>query len=337
VGVAGELYLGGAGLAHGYWKLPELTAEHFIFDVQGCTSVAEDRSPRATDVQGRATAKGTTSVAEDRSPRAIHPFDPADGARLYRTGDQVRYRSDGTIEFLGRCDQQVKVRGFRIELGEIEVLLSAHPAVQECLALVRQDRPGEKQLVAYWTPRPGKKPGNAPSSAELRAYLANKLPDYMVPAAFVPLERLPLTPNGKPDRAALPAPFQDTASRVPVAAPHGPLEQVIAGLYAQVLGHEQIDREESFFALGGHSLLAMQVLARLREALGVSVPVRTLFEAPTVSALSAWLTATAPDPARLAARARLYNDVAQLSPEAVQVQLAQRRVGRGARGDSKLG
>jgi amino acid adenylation domain-containing protein len=287
VGVAGELYIGGAGVGRGYLNRPELSAQRFILD------------PHQS------------------------------GARLYQTGDRVRRRADGTLEYLGRLDGQVKLRGYRIELGELEAILQTHPGVQAAAVNVREDIPGDARLVAYIVARDS----NSPDEASLRTHLSAHLPDYLLPSAYVTLTQLPLTRHGKLDRNALPAPPVEAVTPASGAAPEGPVEQVVAKLYAQVLGRGQLDRHSSFFALGGHSLLAIQVLARLREALGVNVPVRTLFEVPTVSALSARLTATAPDPARLAARARLYTDVAQLSPEAVRAQLARRRVGRQAGGE----
>ncbi|WP_433931226.1 amino acid adenylation domain-containing protein [Sorangium cellulosum] len=205
------------------------------------------------------------------------PFSREPGKRLYRTGDLGRTRDDGAIEFAGRRDHQVKIRGFRIELGEIEARLVEHPAVQEAAVLAREDRPGAKRLVAYVTA-----PDPAPSAEELRAWLAARVPGYMVPPAFVALAALPRTANGKVDRRALPAPEAgDGLAHVP---PRTETEERLAAIWAEVLGVERPSVEDSFFDLGGHSLLLTQVFARVRRAFDVEVPLRTLFETPTVAA-----------------------------------------------------
>ena len=242
-GVPGELYIGGVGVARGYLNRPGLTAEKFLPD----------------------------------------PFGAEPGARLYRTGDRVRWRTGGELEFLGRIDHQVKVRGFRIELGEIESALSGHPAVREAVVLVRDEAATGQQLVAYLVPtRP-----EGVSLPELRAHLQSKLPAYMMPNAFVTLDSLPLTPNGKLDRKALPAPGAATpASMARAAEARVPGEELIAALWCQVLGVDSVGRDESFFELGGHSLLAMQVVSRLRELFGVEIELRQLFASPTVAGLA---------------------------------------------------
>ncbi len=240
VGVSGELYVGGAGLARGYLNRPELTAERFITD----------------------------------------PFVNEAWARLYKTGDLGRWREDGSIEFLGRNDFQVKVRGFRIELGEIEARLAEHPAVRETAVLAREDGAGGKRLVAYYT-------GDADVTVDsLRAHLAETLPEYMVPAAFVQLEALPLTPNGKLDRKALPAPEGDAYGAREYEAPQGETEQTLAGIWAELLKVDQIGRHDNFFELGGHSLLAVTLIARMRQ-IGLNIDVRALFTAPTLAGLAA--------------------------------------------------
>ncbi|HEY2737049.1 MAG TPA: condensation domain-containing protein, partial [Thermoanaerobaculia bacterium] len=190
------------------------------------------------------------------------------------------YGIDGNLEFQGRLDQQVKVRGYRIELGEIEVALARHPGVREAVVLVRQDKPGDQRLVAYVVP--AAEP--APSAAELREALRQVLPEYMVPAAFVSLAALPVTANGKLDRQALPAPARGEAASF--VAPRTEVERVLAAMFAEVLGVERVGVEESFFDLGGHSLLATQVIARLRRACGIDIPLRNLFEHPTVAGLA---------------------------------------------------
>ncbi|HEY0605354.1 MAG TPA: amino acid adenylation domain-containing protein, partial [Herpetosiphonaceae bacterium] len=220
------------------------------------------------------------------------PFE--DGQLMVRTGDLGRWRPDGTVEILGRSDQQVKLRGFRIELGEIEAALARHPAVRETAVLVREDTPGDQRLVAYVVENLGddaggsKSPGGHPVLASaLRVFLGQQLPNYMVPGAFVLLEQLPRTPNGKLNRNALPAPdLLHSPSDHNLGLPRTPAEELIAGIWASVLGLERVSIHDNFFALGGHSLLATQVVTRLRETFQVDLPLRSLFETPTVSGLA---------------------------------------------------
>ncbi|MEI2581295.1 amino acid adenylation domain-containing protein [Scytonema sp. PRP1] len=248
IGEVGEIYVRTPYLASGYVGSDELTQERFI----------------------------------------INPFTNIASDRLYKTGDLGRYLPDGNIQFLGRIDQQVKIRGFRIELGEIEATLAQHPAVQETVAIAREDVPGDKWLMAYIVVKPEQV---APSSSELRGFLKEQLPDYMVPRAFVFLEALPLTPNGKVDRRALPAAdtshFNDTNSYVP---PRNPTQEVLAAIWAQVLGLEQVGIYDNFFELGGHSLLAIQVMSRIRQALGVEISLQLLFERATIAQLANAIT-----------------------------------------------
>ncbi len=212
------------------------------------------------------------------------PF-AGEGARLYRTGDRARWRTDGVLEYLGRLDHQVKVRGFRIELGEVEVVLRRHPGVRDCAVLVREDNPGDPRLVAYVA-------GDAEQD-EFRAHLRRSLPEYMVPSAFVPVDALPLTPNGKLDRRALPAPeYVDVRERY--VAPRTDAETAMAAIWAEVLGREQVGVHDNFFALGGHSLLAMRIISRVRAELGVELAVRVLFESPTVAGAAEQVEALAP-------------------------------------------
>ncbi|HVG43810.1 MAG TPA: amino acid adenylation domain-containing protein, partial [Longimicrobium sp.] len=248
LGETGELYLGGDGLARGYLGRPGMTAERFVPDFLG----------------------------------------GAPGARLYRTGDRVRRREGGALEFLARADQQAKVRGFRIEPGEVEAALREHPDVRDCTVAVRGDG-GEKRLVAWVVPSNG----SPPSAATLRDALGRRLPDYMVPTAFVALDAIPLTPNGKVDRAALPAPEAPDADDS--AAPRTTAEELLAGIWGAVLGVERVGIDDDFFLLGGHSLLATQVVSRIRQAFGAEVPLRAVFEAPTVRRLAARVEALRAD------------------------------------------
>ncbi|MFZ5918978.1 MAG: amino acid adenylation domain-containing protein [Chloroflexota bacterium] len=248
VGVPGELHIGGVGVGRGYLNRPDLTAERFIAD------------PFSFPASGG----GREGVA-----------------RLYKTGDLARYRADGTIEFLGRMDHQVKVRGFRIELGEIEAVLSAHPAVQQAAVLAREDDGGGKQLAAYVVLRQPE-----PSTGELREYLRASLPDYMLPAVFVTLDEMPLTPSGKVDRRALPAPQSVHLTRMAYVAPRTPVEEGLADIFAQVVSLDRVGVHDSFFDLGGHSLRATQVISRVREVFQIDLPLRALFEWPTVAGLA---------------------------------------------------
>ncbi|HEX8319063.1 amino acid adenylation domain-containing protein [Longimicrobium sp.] len=240
VGVAGELYVGGAGVARGYLDRPAMTAERFVPD----------------------------------------PFGGGPGARLYRTGDRVRWMADGTLEYLGRLDVQVKVRGFRIELGEIEARLAVCPGVRDAVVLAREDAPGDPRLVAYCVA------GEGVDVESLRAHLAERLPSYMVPAAFVRLDAFPVTASGKVDRRKLPAPEGDAFATRGYEAPVGETEEALAGIWAEVLGLERVGRHDHFFELGGHSLLAVRVISRVRQVLGAEVGIADLFEKPVLSTLA---------------------------------------------------
>jgi natural product biosynthesis luciferase-like monooxygenase protein/amino acid adenylation domain-containing protein len=241
-GTPGDLFIGGVGVVRGYLNRPDLTADRFMPD----------------------------------------PFSSRRGARLYSTGDRARYLSDGNIEFLGRLDQQVKIRGFRIEPEEIENVLRSHPAVRDAVVVAREFIPGEKQLVAYLVPAEQSTPDI--DIADWRRYLKEKVPEYMLPASFVMLDALPLTPNGKIDRRALlempttlPSQFKEN-----YVAPRTAAEGVVAGMWEQTLGIEQVGVLDNFFELGGNSLSAMRIIVRLREIFQVDLPLRGLFEAPTV-------------------------------------------------------
>ena len=241
-GVVGELHIGGEGLARGYLNRPELTAEKFI----------------------------------------PHPFSTDPNARVYKTGDLARYRSDGTIECLGRIDHQVKVRGYRIELGEIESRIKEAEAVGNCVVVLREDRPGDQRLTAYYVPRDGQ----AVSVFEVRRHLQSKLPEYMVPQHYVELSSIPLTPNGKVDRKALPKPERDGATEQGYVAPRTETERKIAAVWQEVLDRERVGLQDDFFDLGGHSLLATQVMSRINRLFDVQMPLRRLFEARTVGGLA---------------------------------------------------
>jgi amino acid adenylation domain-containing protein/non-ribosomal peptide synthase protein (TIGR01720 family) len=219
------------------------------------------------------------------------PFSGEPGARLYRTGDLARWLPSGDLEFLGRLDHQVKVRGFRVEPAEVEAALARHPAVREAAVVAREDAPGERRLVAYLVPRPGHP---APAPDELRPLLQRSLPDYMLPAAFVPLEALPLTPNGKLDRAALPAPGPARPELAqPYAPPRSPAEEALAAIWAEVLGLERVGVRDNFFDLGGDSILAIRMVAGAARR-GLRLTVRSLFQHQTVAELAAVAGAGAP-------------------------------------------
>ena len=250
-------------------------------------------------IGGVGVARGYLNRPELTAEKFIeHPF--KNGARLYRTGDLARWRRDGSLEYLGRMDHQVKVRGFRIELGEIEAVLRTQKGVREAVVLAREETPGDKRLVAYVVASSGE----TPAIGELQRQLAEKLPPYMVPSAFVFLEALPLTPNGKVDRKALPAPKLDNLKAPEsIAPPRNAVEEQLRGMWKEVLHLDQIGVSDNFFDLGGHSLLAAQVVARIRDGFGIDLPLLAVFDAPTIAALAEgiqsgrWKTTLAPPPA----------------------------------------
>ncbi|MBC6431552.1 amino acid adenylation domain-containing protein [Nostoc sp. HG1] len=254
IGVPGELHIGGVGLARGYLNRPELTQEKFI----------------------------------------SNPFEELGGSKLYKTGDLARYLPNGNIEYLGRIDNQVKIRGFRIELGEIETVLSQNGDVQICCVIAREEIPGNKRLVAYVVPHPQatctERSRSTPTTSELRQFLSNKLPGYMVPAAFVMLESLPLTPNGKVDRRALPDPdlHQELSDYV---MPNTEVEKIIAGIWQKALEVEKVGVYNNFFELGGHSLLLVRINQQLQEKFGLELSIVDMFNYPTIHTLSQYLNA----------------------------------------------
>jgi amino acid adenylation domain-containing protein len=252
VGVAGELYIGGEGVAKGYLRRPELTAEKFVADPFG------------------------------------RPVDARPVARLYRTGDLVRYLPDGNVQYLGRTDFQVKIRGFRIELGEIESALTQHPAVQQAVVAAREDSPGDKRLVGYIVA----KPGSHLNITEARAHLKQSLPDYMLPAALVELESLPLTPNGKVDRKALPKPDFQPATSAAAVPPRDELEANLVKIWQEILKAESIGVTDNFFDLGGHSLMAVRLMEEIRKLIGVEIPLTALFQGATIEHLASIVRGT---------------------------------------------
>jgi acyl carrier protein len=264
-------------------------------------------------------AQGYLNQPEQTAERFVpDPFAGRADARMYRTGDQARYLPDGNVEFLGRLDQQVKIRGFRVEPAEVESVLGRHPGVRQAVVLARDDKAGGKSLVAYVVPAAGR----SAAADELRSFLAEQLPHYMVPSAFVALDALPLTANGKLDRQALPDPDQAPSVRTRFTGPRNPVEEALANVWVEVLGVERVGVHDDFFELGGHSLLATQVISRVRAELGVDLPLRTIFEAPTVAGLAEAVNELGGTPAAAADMDRMLADLEGLSEEEVQQLLA---------------
>ncbi|MBW4594951.1 MAG: amino acid adenylation domain-containing protein [Brasilonema angustatum HA4187-MV1] len=283
VGVPGELHIGGVGLAHGYLNRSELTQEKFIpnpFEQTGGESALREGFQRQIPLSGNPPSVLAPPQATALAQRDRRSYPK--GSRLYKTGDLARYLPDGNIEYLGRIDNQVKIRGFRIELGEIETVLSQHGDVQASVVIAREDPPSDKRLVAYIVPQTEA----VLTISELRQYLKAKLPEYMVPSAFVILEGLPLTPNGKVDRHALPRPDLHSELKDTYVAPRTPTEEILAQIWAQVLKVEQVGIYDNFFTLGGHSLLAMQLISRIRSIFQVELPLREFFATATVAELA---------------------------------------------------
>ena len=280
LGVAGELYIGGDGIAREYLSRPELTAEKFV----------------------------------------PHPYSTEPGARLYRTGDLVRILGDGNIDFLKRMDHQVKIRGFRVELGEIEAALDEYWAITESVVIDRNDLPGGTKLIAYIVPEEGVEP----TTAELHSFLKDKIPSYMIPSVFVTLTAIPLTPNGKVNRRELPVPdLTEDDSSENFVAPRTPLEETLAGIWRETLGVSQVGVESNFFDLGGHSLLATRVVSQIRERFGIELPLRVLFESPTIAGLAQHLESAQSKDTQLSRILSMLENVESISEEEVTALLAQ--------------
>ena len=271
-------------------------------------------------IGGDGLARGYIGRPELTAEKFVpHPYSRHLGARLYRTGDLVRYREDGNIEFLKRMDQQVKVRGFRVELGEIESTLNQYRAVMESIVVDRKDSSGDIRLIAYFVPEVGVEP----TSLELLTFLQEKLPSYMLPSAFMAIKEIPLTPNGKVDRRALPAPEQIEVSTAGFIAPRTEMEQLVAEIWCEILGITQVGADSNFFDLGGHSLLATRVMNRIRERCGVELPLRVLFEFPTVVSLAAKLDDARPKETELSRILDILVNMENISEEEVTTLLAQ--------------
>jgi acyl-CoA synthetase (AMP-forming)/AMP-acid ligase II/acyl carrier protein len=272
-------------------------------------------------IGGTCLAQGYLNRPELTAEKFVpDPFGAKPNERLYKTGDLARYLPDGNIEFLGRIDHQVKVRGYRIEPGEIESILAHHPGIKETAVMAREALPGDKRLVAYVVLNEK----SSIATNNLRDFLKEKLPDYMVPSVFVVLDTLPLTPNGKIDRKALPAP--DTGRLYPehaFVAPRTPIEEMLAGIWCEVLELSQVGIHDNFFELGGHSLVATQVISRLRKVFEVEIPLRTLFESPTVEKLALDLLQRECECKTVEQRTALFLKVTELSEDEVNTMLAE--------------
>jgi acyl carrier protein len=277
VGVAGELCIGGAGLAQGYWNQPEQTADRFI----------------------------------------PHPFSKEPGARLYRTGDLARFLPDGNIEFMGRIDHQVKIRGFRVEPAEIEAMVKQYPSVKQNVVLPYEDQSGEKRLAAYVV---AEKPIKA---EDLRAFLLQQLPEYMVPSAFLMLDSIPLTANGKVDMRALPsAEHGQSQAEREFISPRTPEEEKVVAIWTEVLKLDRISVNDNFFELGGHSLLATQIISRIRNVFRVQMPLHSFLETPTIAGLAEKISQCPPAESEEEEMARLLQELDGLSDEEAERLLA---------------
>ena len=281
VGVTGEVYIGGPGVARSYFNCPDLTAERFV----------------------------------------PNPFSVNAGARLYQTGDLARFLADGNIEYIGRNDFQVKIRGYRIELAEVELVLAQHPNVREAVVVATETNRGDKRLNAYVVLNERE----TAKAKQLKEFLQERLPEYMLPSSFVVLDALPLTATGKVDRNALPVAQAGIETKEIYIAPRTAFEQVLAGIFSEILSVERVGVNDSFFDLGGHSLLATQVLSRVREAFHLELPLRTLFKSPTVAGLAAAILEAEVDRERVERTAEMLLKLANLTDEEVDDLLATRK------------
>jgi acyl carrier protein len=280
-GVAGELYIGGDGIGRGYLSRPDLTGEKFLPD----------------------------------------PFSHSRGARMYRTGDMVKHRADGNLEFLGRSDNQLKIRGFRVELGEIEACLLRHPSIAEAIVVPVNQQTAAVQLVGYIVPAAGEAPEH------LKDFLRKTLPEYMIPSQFLLLDQLPLTPTGKVDRLGLPTPERTRQNlEQEFVPPRSPLEEQIAQIWGQVLQIPNPGIHDNFFELGGHSLMATQLISRLRSEFSIEIPVRVLFEEPTIARLSLKVVQSQAARASEEHIATLLGDLERLSEAEIETLLSGERL-----------
>ncbi|HNH81827.1 MAG TPA: phosphopantetheine-binding protein, partial [Acidobacteriota bacterium] len=255
-------------------------------------------------------------------PSAPSPMSSALSPRFYQTGDLVRWLADGNLEFLGRVDDQVKIRGYRVEPGEIEKVLATHPDIAEVIVLAKSDRQGNQQLIAYVVPRSGPVSVETAHHLEhqIQAFLHDRLPEFMIPSVFVVLERFPLTPNGKIDRTALPQ--AEAHAETTFVAPRNPVEAELAQLWAEVLGREQVGVHDTFFSLGGHSLLAAQIVFEIRERFQVDIPLRLIFERPTIADLALAILQLQAEKADAAEMETMLAELDQLSDDEVRLLLA---------------
>jgi amino acid adenylation domain-containing protein/non-ribosomal peptide synthase protein (TIGR01720 family) len=306
IGVPGELHIGGAGLARGYWQRPELTEEKFIPNPFNRSRRAALRLLSPTLQDATRTLKASRSVTREQESSTSTPFDnstrryanpqgkslsnqgaeeqkffPSPSPRIYKTGDLARFRADGNLEYLGRVDDQVKIRGFRIELGEIETVLRQHPDVFQAVVIAREDIPGQKRLVAYVVPHQSQ-----PTTDELRHFLKQKLPNYMIPSAFVLLKALLMTPNQKVDYRALPVPDLSRSAEDSFVAPQTSTEEKLAAIWSEILRLKQVGIHDNFFELGGDSILSIQVISRANQA-GIQIAPKQLFQYQTIADLAA--------------------------------------------------
>jgi acyl-CoA synthetase (AMP-forming)/AMP-acid ligase II/acyl carrier protein len=280
VGIVGELYVSGYGLARGYFQRQELTNEKFI----------------------------------------SNPFGQFPYHRLYKTGDLGRYLPDGNIEFLGRIDDVVKIRGYRVDLGELEAILSKHPQISQAVTTTHGENAKEKFLAAYFIPVVGQ----TVSTSELRKFLADQLPDYMIPSVFMPMESFPLSPNGKVNRKVLPVPTQHrpelNQNYIP---PQNPTQELLAEIWSEVLGIQRIGIDDNFFHLGGHSLKAIQLIGQIQKTYELDITIRHLFNYPTIGELTTVLGELAGSEEIINEISRTIQEISQLSPEQIQAMLAQ--------------